>query len=136
MSDEDIIREHDGSASQMGTGTSFYLDELRRRDAVSAEKASYALAAASQNLARRTFWLTVASFVVATVAAVAAVASIWIAIALAGRTNQEVKSRGADLDLRHAAHLTVGEYVPPSTGRRLGMRHPAGQPRTAGGCPR
>jgi hypothetical protein len=67
----------------MATGSTFFIDELRRRDAVRAEEASYALAAASHALARRVYWLTVAGFVVATVAAIAAVASMWVAIALA-----------------------------------------------------
>jgi hypothetical protein len=83
MSDDEIIRAHDDTTSTMGTGSTFFLDELRRRDAVRAEEASYTLAAESHALARRVYWLTVASFVVATVAAIAAVASIWVAIALA-----------------------------------------------------
>jgi hypothetical protein len=75
MSDEEVIREHDAQDNR-GVDSSFYLDELRRREAVRAEAASYALATESHNLARRTYWLAVASFVIAGVAAAAAVAAI------------------------------------------------------------
>lgn len=76
MSDEEVIREHDAQGNNKGVSSSFYLDELRRREAERAEAASYALAAESHNLARRAYWLAVASFVVAGVAAAAAVAAI------------------------------------------------------------
>jgi hypothetical protein len=61
MSDEEVIREHDAQGNNKGVSSSFYLDELRRREAERAEAASYALAAESHNLARRAYWLAVAS---------------------------------------------------------------------------
>jgi hypothetical protein len=67
----------------MGTSSSFYLDESRRRNAERAEAASYKLATESHNLAQRTYWLAVDSFVVADVAAAAAVVAIFVSIALA-----------------------------------------------------
>lgn len=97
MSDEDIVRAHDETTSNMGTSSSFFLDELRRRDAVRAEAASYALATESHNLARRTYWLAVASFLVAGVAAAAAVAAIFVSIALAhSEPSQSADDLGQD----------------------------------------
>jgi hypothetical protein len=75
MSDEQVIAAHDALGGR-DVSSSFYLDELRRREAARAETASYTLAAESHNLARRTYWLALASFVVAGVAAAAAVAAI------------------------------------------------------------
>lgn len=75
MSDDEVIREHDAQDNR-GVSSTFYLDELRRREAVRAEAASYNLAAESHNLARRAYWLALASFIVAGVAAAAAVAAI------------------------------------------------------------
>jgi hypothetical protein len=83
MTDEEIIRVHDETMQNTGVNSSFYLDELRRRDAVRAEAASQELATQSHNLAKRTYLLAMASFVVAAVAAAAAVAAIWVSIAQA-----------------------------------------------------
>jgi hypothetical protein len=73
MSDDDVIREHDTQTQGMATSSSFYLDELRRRDAAKAEAASYKLAVESQNLATRAYRFTVANFVLAGVAVAVAV---------------------------------------------------------------
>jgi hypothetical protein len=59
-----------------GISSSFYLDELRRRDAERAEAASYKLATESHNLAQRVYWLTIVNGVFAAVAAIAAVIAI------------------------------------------------------------
>ncbi|HTZ13951.1 MAG TPA: hypothetical protein VMC78_10085 [Mycobacterium sp.] len=75
MTDEHVVAAHDAKWN-VGEGGSFWLDELRRREAVRAEAASYALATESHNLARRAYWLALASFIVAGVAAAAAVAAI------------------------------------------------------------
>jgi len=69
MSDEDIIRAHDDTTFNMGTSSSFFLDELRRRDAQRAEAASYALA-------RRVYLLAWVNGVFAAVAAVAAIIAL------------------------------------------------------------
>ena len=69
MSDEEVIRAHDESTWNMGTSSSFYLDELRRRDAVRAEAASY-------TLARRAYVLAWVNGVFACVAPTAAVIAL------------------------------------------------------------
>lgn len=77
MSEPELVAAHDAKWNA-AEGSTFYLDELRRREAERAEAASYALANESHNLAQRTYWLAVASFVVAGVAAAAAVAAILV----------------------------------------------------------
>lgn len=69
MSDEDIVRTHDDTTSNMGTSSGFFLDELRRRDAQRAEAASYALA-------RRVYLLAWVNGVFAAVAAIVAIIAL------------------------------------------------------------
>jgi hypothetical protein len=52
MSDEEVIRWHDDLSNQ-GTSSSFYLDELRRREAERAEAAAYAWLEARTSLPGR-----------------------------------------------------------------------------------
>ena len=70
MSDEEVIREHDAQDNR-GVDSSFYLDELRRREAQRAENASYVLA-------RRVYVLTWVNGIGAAVAAVAAVLALFL----------------------------------------------------------
>jgi hypothetical protein len=69
MSEDDIVRAHDETTSRMATSSSFYLDELRRRDAQRVEAASY-------TLARRAYLLAWVNGVNAAVAAAAAVIAL------------------------------------------------------------
>lgn len=80
MTDDEIVKAHDETTQNMGTSSSFFLDELRRREAVRAEAASYNLAEASHKLSKRVLWLTVVNAVFAAVAAIAAVVAIVIAV--------------------------------------------------------
>lgn len=70
MSDEEVIAAHDAKWNVSEGGT-FYLDELRRRDAQRAELASYVLA-------RRVYVLTWVNGVGAAVAAAAAVLALFL----------------------------------------------------------
>lgn len=65
-SEEQLIREHDVIAAHTVAGTSYYLDELHRRDQLAAIRSS-------QRLAR-------ASLVLAVVSALASVAAVVIAV--------------------------------------------------------
>jgi hypothetical protein len=51
MSEPELIAAHDAKWNA-AEGSTFYLDELRRREARRAEDASYELATQSQNLAK------------------------------------------------------------------------------------
>jgi hypothetical protein len=69
MSDEEIIEAHDAKWN-VSEGGNFYLDELRRREAVRAEAAAYELARSSHELAtrayelaRQTYWLAIGAAV-------------------------------------------------------------------------
>ena len=70
MSEAELIAAHDAK-SNVAEGSSFYLDELRRREAQRAENASYALA-------RRVYVLTWVNGIGAAVAAVAAVLALFL----------------------------------------------------------
>jgi hypothetical protein len=59
-------------------GRSYYLDELRRTEAVRAEAASYKLAYESNNLAKRVLWLTIANTACAGPAVVIAIVALFL----------------------------------------------------------
>lgn len=71
LTDEELIAEHDEQAQRTSVGVSYYLEELDRR---SRERAVQA----SDRLARRSFWLGVASTVLSVVATVAAVVALFV----------------------------------------------------------
>jgi len=86
MSDEQLIAEHDKKWNS-AEGANFYLDELRRRQAVRAEDAAYELARSShelatraQELASRTYWLAIATALFAALSTVAAIIGLGLAI--------------------------------------------------------
>jgi hypothetical protein len=90
MSDDAVIAAHDEQGS--GVNASYFLDELRRREAKRAEDASYelarsshALAARAYELARRTYWLSIAAVVFAATSTIAAIVGIGVAIGVASR---------------------------------------------------
>lgn len=76
MTEEELIKAHDDINSNRTLPSSYFLDELRRREAKRAEDASYKLATESNNLARRVLWLTVANTVFAAAAAVVAIMAL------------------------------------------------------------
>jgi hypothetical protein len=78
MTDDEVIKAHDDTTSGMGVSSSFYLDELRRRDAVRAEAASYKLATESQKLAERVMWLTIVNAVFAALAVAVAIVALFV----------------------------------------------------------
>jgi hypothetical protein len=86
MSDEEVIAEHDAKWN-VAEGGSFYLDELRRREAERAETAAYELARSSHELAtrayelaRQTYWLAIAAAVFSGVSTIAAIVGIGVAV--------------------------------------------------------
>ena len=81
MSYEEIERQHDELS--VGWTPDFYLNELRRRDAERAERASYELARQAYELSRRTYWLTVVTIVFAALSLTAAIIGIGVAIGVA-----------------------------------------------------
>lgn len=78
MTEEELIAAHDNINSNRALPSSYFLDELRRREAERAELASYKLAAESHNLARRVFWLTVVSTVFAGFATIVAIIALFL----------------------------------------------------------
>jgi hypothetical protein len=82
MTDEEIVKAHDDVNSGRALPSTYFIDELRRREAERAEAASYKLATESQNLAKRMYSLALANMVVAVVAVavVVAVAAIIVGI--------------------------------------------------------
>jgi hypothetical protein len=77
MSEPELIAAHDAKWNA-AEGSTFYLDELRRREAKRAEDASYELATQSQNLAKRVYWLTIVNAVFAGLAAVVAIVALFL----------------------------------------------------------
>lgn len=67
--DDELKAEHDKHAIHTYVGTAYYADELNRR-------AADRITQATIQLARRTYWLTIANSVLATVAAGAAVTAL------------------------------------------------------------
>ncbi len=76
--DEELITEHDRLAQRTSHGTGFYVEELDRRSRERATVAAHELAVASNRLARRAFWLSVATSVLSAVAAAAAILALLI----------------------------------------------------------
>lgn len=70
LPDDELIRLHDQVAVHTVVGTAYYSDELRRREL---ERST----AASARLARASFWLTVASTLLALVAVLVSVVAIF-----------------------------------------------------------
>jgi len=70
MTDEQVREHYDSAAKNTATGLDFYLDELRRRDYARTMKAT-------NDLARRTFWLGVVNGGFALIAAVAAIIALF-----------------------------------------------------------
>jgi hypothetical protein len=71
-SDDELIAAHDSMVPNVSVGISYFLEELRRRDADRAEAAAY-------ELGRRAYWLSIINGVLAMVSAAAAVTAILIA---------------------------------------------------------
>lgn len=67
--DDELIREHDALASSTVTGTQYFLDELNRR-------ANERAQVAAEILARRVFWLGIASTVASVLALAVSVAAL------------------------------------------------------------
>jgi hypothetical protein len=67
--DDELIKQHDKLAATTQAGVDYYLNELRRRDEQRA-------IAASENLARAAFWVSVTNTVLVFVTAVVAVLAI------------------------------------------------------------
>lgn len=72
MSDDDIVLLHDAESTNTFVGLNYFLDELRRRET---ERGI----AASTDLARKTFWLSVASSVLALASVIIAVIALLVA---------------------------------------------------------
>ena len=86
LSDEEVVAKHDEKWN-VSEGGSFWLDELRRREAERAEAAAYELARSSHELAarayelaRQTYWLAIAAAVFSGVSTIAAIVGIGIAV--------------------------------------------------------
>lgn len=71
ITDEQFIAEHDRQATHTVVGTQYYIDELDRR---SRERATQA----ANNLANRSYWLSVSSTVLSAVATVVAVIALFV----------------------------------------------------------
>ena len=89
MSEEQVIAAHD-EFDNRGVSSSFYFDELRRREAVRAEAAAYELARSSHELAtrayelaRQTYWLAIGAAVFSGVSTIAAIVGIGVAVGAA-----------------------------------------------------
>ena len=78
MTEEELIRAHDDTNQNRAVSSSYYLDELRRREAQRAEAASYNLATESHNLAKSVFRLTVFNTVFAGFAAIVAIVALFV----------------------------------------------------------
>jgi lipopolysaccharide/colanic/teichoic acid biosynthesis glycosyltransferase len=76
--DEELIAEHDGHAVHTVVGTAYYMDELERRSRERATEASNRLAAETQELAKRTYWLTVVTTGLSVIAIVIAVVALFV----------------------------------------------------------
>jgi hypothetical protein len=76
MSEDELVKAHDETNLNRALPSTYFLDELRRREAARAEAASYNLSEASHKLAKRVLWLTVVNAVFAAVAAIAAVVAL------------------------------------------------------------
>ena len=72
LSDDQLIADHDEKAKFTTVGTDYFMDELDRR---SRERALEA----ANRLARRSFWMTVASTVLSLVATAVAVVALVLA---------------------------------------------------------
>jgi hypothetical protein len=83
MSEAEIHKAHDETNDNRALPSTYYLDELRRREQAQAEAAAYELATESQKLAKQTYRLTVVSAVVAVAAIAVAVIAIFVSIRLA-----------------------------------------------------
>lgn len=90
MSEDEVIKAHDGHARGPDINAAYFLDELRRRAAERAERAAYELAKSSHDvatrayqLARRTYWLAIAAAMFSGVSAVAAIVGIGVAVGVA-----------------------------------------------------
>jgi cell division septal protein FtsQ len=77
MTEAELIKAHDDlNPWNKSEPASYYVDELRRREAARAEEASYALA-------RRTLWFTIATAILALGSLAVAVVAIYVAVHLA-----------------------------------------------------
>jgi hypothetical protein len=68
-SDEALVESHDRLAKNTVVGTAYFQEELQRRERA-------AVMAATNRLARRSFWLGVSNTVLAGIAAIAAVVAL------------------------------------------------------------
>lgn len=69
ISDEQLIEFHDQIAVNTYVGVQYYLDEIRRRQSDKAEQVAL-------ELARRAYWMTVASTVLAVLSVIIAVVAL------------------------------------------------------------
>jgi hypothetical protein len=74
MTEAELIKAHDETTSNRALPATYYLDELRRREAEHAEAAAYKLASASHDLAS-VYSLTIINTALAGLAAVVAIAA-------------------------------------------------------------
>jgi hypothetical protein len=77
LSDEEVIALHDEQARVTSVGTAYWMDEIERRSRERATAANIELARASQTLANRSYWLTVASTVLSAIATVIAIVALF-----------------------------------------------------------
>jgi len=78
MTEDELIEAHDKETFNRALPATYYLDELRRREAERAEAASYKLAAESHALAKAVYRLTIVNTVFAGLAAVVAIAALFL----------------------------------------------------------
>lgn len=76
MTEAELIKAHDETTFNRALPATYYLDELRRREAERAEAASYKLASASHDLAKSVYRLTIINTVLAGLAAIVAIAAL------------------------------------------------------------
>jgi lipopolysaccharide/colanic/teichoic acid biosynthesis glycosyltransferase len=71
ISDEQLVEFHDQMAVNTYVGVQYYLDEIRRRQAEKAEQAAL-------ELARRAYWMTVASTVLVVASVITAIVALFV----------------------------------------------------------
>ena len=76
MTEAALIKAHDETTFNRAVPATYYLDELRRREAEHAEAAAYKLASASHDLAKSVYRLTIINTALAGLAAVVAIAAL------------------------------------------------------------
>ncbi len=76
--DDVLIAEHDAKAVNTAVGTSYYMDELDRRSRERSSERSHEVAMESHRLARRTFWLAMATSALSLIAVVVSVLALML----------------------------------------------------------